>query len=305
MIFIWSFLLFLALTATLYVLGVNVWIGPKAIIDRVSGANWQTSQEAAHPSLVFRDVLQKLGNLVPASSKDMGLLQRRLMRAGIRNPSALKILYGIKAVLTVVLVLTVIVVGVRLDMEGANRIMALAAAAAVGYLGPNRVLASLVKRRHKRVRKALPNALDLMVVCVESGLGLDQAMMQVSKELQFAHPEISQEFAMVNLELRHGKRRAEALGNLASRTGVEDLKKLAAVLIQADRFGTSISQSLRNHSEYMRIASRQDAETRAAKIGIKLVFPIFFCILPALFVVTVGPVVVRIVRDLLPMMNNG
>ena len=109
---------------------------------------------------------------------------------------------------------------------------------------------------------------------------------------------------MVNLELRHGKRRAEALGNLASRTGVEDLKKLAAVLIQADRFGTSISQSLRNHSEYMRTAARQDAETRAAKIGIKLVFPIFFCILPALFVVTVGPVVVRIMRDLLPMMNT-
>ena len=165
-------------------------------------------------------------------------------------------------------------------------------------------LAGLVKRRHKRLRKGLPNALDLLVVCAESGLGLDQAMMQVSKELQKAHPEISQEFGLVNLELRHGKRRAEALRNLAERSGVEDLKKLAAVLIQADRFGTSIAQSLRNHSEYMRTAYRQDAETRAAKIGIKLVFPIFFCILPALFVVTVGPVIVKIMRDLLPMMNN-
>jgi tight adherence protein C len=129
-------------------------------------------------------------------------------------------------------------------------------------------------------------------------------MMQVAKELHTAHPEIAMEFALTNLEMRHGKRRAEALRNLAERTGVDELRKLVAVLLQADRFGTSIAQSLRNHSDYIRVAARQDAETRAAKIGIKLVFPIFFCILPALFVVTVGPVVVRIVRDLLPMMNN-
>ena len=303
MVLMWSLVLFIILTGMLYALGVNVWLGPRTIIDRVSGENWQT-REATHPSLVFRDMLQKLGNLVPASSKDMGLLQRRLLRAGIRNPSALKIFYGIKALLLVVLVAAAITWTLRFDIEGSNRVAALAAAAAVGYLGPNRVLESLVKRRQKKLRKGLPNALDLMVVCVESGLGLDQAMMQVSKELHGAHPEISNEFALVNLELRHGKRRSEALEHLAQRTGVEDLKKLAGVLIQADRFGTSISQSLRNHSEYMRTTARQDAETRAAKIGIKLVFPIFFCILPALFVVTVGPVIVRIMRDLLPMMNN-
>jgi tight adherence protein C len=303
MILIGSFMLFLVLTGMLYLLGLNVWLGPKTVIDRVSGENW-AGHEATHPSLVFRDVLQKLGDMVPASPKDTGLLQRRLMRAGIRNASALKILYGIKLLLLVVFVLAALTLSVRFDLDGSNRVGALAAAVIVGYMGPNRVLESLVKRRQKKLRKALPNTLDLMVVCVESGLGLDQAMMQVSKELQLAHPEISNEFAIVNLELRHGKRRAEALNQLATRTGVEDLKKLAGVLIQADRFGTSIAQSLRNHSEYMRTAARQDAETRAAKIGIKLVFPIFFCILPALFVVTVGPVVVRIMRDLLPMMNN-
>jgi tight adherence protein C len=150
----------------------------------------------------------------------------------------------------------------------------------------------------------LPNALDLLVVCVESGLGLDQAIMQVSKELMSAHPEISEEFALINLELKAGKRRVEALRNLADRTGVEDIKRLAAVMIQADRFGTSIGQSLRGHSDYMRVQKRQQVEEKAAKLGVKLVFPIFFCILPSLFVVTVGPMVVRIVRDLLPMMNN-
>ena len=143
-----------------------------------------------------------------------------------------------------------------------------------------------------------------MVVCVESGLGLDQAIMQVAKELEHAHPEISEELAIVNLELKAGKRRAEALRNLADRTAVEDLKKLVAVLIQADRFGTGVAQSLRAHSDYMRVQARQIAEEKAAKLGVKLVFPIFFCILPSLFVVTVGPIVMKIMRELLPMMNN-
>ena len=112
------------------------------------------------------------------------------------------------------------------------------------------------------------------------------------------------EFGLVNLELKAGKRRVDALRNLAERTQVDDLKKLVAVLIQADRFGTGIAQSLRAHSDYMRVQARQVAEEKAAKLGVKLVFPIFFCILPSLFVVTVGPVIVRIMRDLLPMMNN-
>jgi len=162
----------------------------------------------------------------------------------------------------------------------------------------------VAKRRQKQVQRGLANALDLMVVCVESGLGLDQAVMQVAKELEHAHPEISEELAIVNLELKAGKRRAEALRNLADRTAVEDLKKLVAVLIQADRFGTGVAQSLRAHADYMRIQARQVAEEKAAKLGVKLVFPIFFCILPSLFVVSVGPVVMKIMRELIPMMNN-
>jgi tight adherence protein C len=139
---------------------------------------------------------------------------------------------------------------------------------------------------------------------VESGLGLDQAILQVAKELQHAHPEISEEFAMVNLELKAGKRRAEALRNLAERTAVDDLKKLVAVLIQADRFGTGVAASLRAHADFMRVQARQLAEEKAAKLGVKLVFPIFFCILPSLFIVTVGPVAVKIVRELIPMMSG-
>jgi tight adherence protein C len=174
----------------------------------------------------------------------------------------------------------------------------------VGFFGPNEYVRRAAGRRQHEIAKGLPNALDLLVVCVESGLGLDQAILQVSKELEHAHPEISEEFGMVNLELKAGKRRVEALRNLAERTGVDDLKKLVAVLIQADRFGTGVAQSLRAHADFMRVQARQVAEEKAAKLGVKLVFPIFFCILPSLFVVTVGPVVVKIMRELLPMMNN-
>jgi tight adherence protein C len=135
-------------------------------------------------------------------------------------------------------------------------------------------------------------------------LGIDQAIMQVSKELYGAHPEICDEFALMNLELRAGKRRAEALHNLADRAGVEDLKKLVAVLVQTDRFGTSIAQSLRGHADYLRTMARQRAEEKASKLAVKLVFPIFFCVLPSLFVVTIGPVITRLVRDLIPMIEN-
>jgi len=303
MVLLGSAILFLILTGMLYLLGVNVWVAPKAVIDRVSGENWQ-GQQTAHPSLMFRDMLEKLGSLVPASPKDAGMVQKRLIRAGFRTPMAMKMFFGFKAGFLIVLPLVAFVLCLKFDVGGQNQLATLVMAAGLGYFGPNQALLTMVKRRQKHIKKALPNALDLMVVCVESGLGLDQAMMQVAKELGSAHPEISSEFAIVNLEMRHGKRRADALRNLADRTGVDDLRKLTAVLLQADRFGTSIGQSLRHHSEYIRTMARQDAETRAAKIGVKLVFPIFFCILPALFVVTVGPVVVRIMRDLIPLMTN-
>jgi tight adherence protein C len=177
-------------------------------------------------------------------------------------------------------------------------------AAGLGFLGPNEGLQYLIKRRKRRIEKGLPNGLDLLVVCVESGLGLDQAITQVSREMQKSYPELSNEFAITNLEMRHGKRRADALRNLGERTGVDDIKKLVSTLVQADRFGTSIAQTLRTHSEFMRTTARQRAEEKAAKVGIKLVFPIFFCILPSLFVVTVGPVVVKIFLELIPMMTQ-
>jgi tight adherence protein C len=305
MVVLFSFLIFLLFAAGLSFAGMKLYVKPKEAIERVAGTGLEAGEAAPiHPSLVFHDMVKRLGSLVPASPKDVTVMQRRLIRAGYRNPNALKVLYGAKAVFAILLPLLVGAAVLNSSADQTNKFGAVLASIAVGFFGPNEYVRMAAKRRQKQIHRGLANALDLLVVCVESGLGLDQAILQVAKELEHAHPEISEEFAIVNLELKAGKRRAEALRNLADRTGVEDLKKLVAVLIQADRFGTGVAQSLRAHSDYMRVQARQIAEEKAAKLGVKLVFPIFFCILPSLFVVTVGPVVMRIIRELLPMMNN-
>ena len=298
-----TLLLFVTVAVVLTLIGSRFWLRQKAAIDRVKRATAEARQ-VAHPSLVFHDLVRRLGALLPQSPKDSTTMQKRLYRAGYRSPGALKTLYGLKVALAVLLPILASVAVASFPAVADYRMMILASAAALGLFGPNEWVRMASRRRQKKIRRALPNALDLLVVCVESGLGLDQAIMQCAKELEHAHPEICQEFTLVNLELKAGKRRAEALRNLAERTGVDDLKKLVAVLIQADKFGTGVAQSLRGHSEYMRVRMRQVAEEKAAKLGVKLIFPIFFCILPSLFVVTVGPVMVRISRELLPMMRN-
>jgi tight adherence protein C len=302
--FLMTVALFIALALAVALAGMKLYVRPKEAMERVVGGIEQTDHMPVHPSLAIHELIKKLGNLIPQSPKDVTVMQRRLIRAGIRNENALKILYGAKAILGVALPLLTALTIVSSSADPGNKAAAILAATAVGFFGPNEYVRRLASKRQKEINRGLANALDLLVVCVESGLGLDQAILQVSKELEHAHPEISEELGFVNLELKAGKRRVEALRNLAERTGVEDLKKLVAVLIQADRFGTGVAQSLRAHADFMRIQARQVAEEKAAKLGVKLIFPIFFCILPSLFVVTVGPVAMKIIRELIPMMNN-
>lgn len=296
---------FVVVASGLTLLGSRLWVRPRAAVERVMGVDVATAQRPArHPSLAFRELLDKLGSLLPASPKDVTLMQRRLITAGYRGPAALRYFYGAKVLFALLLPVVAAVATAGSAAGADNKLMFVLASAGAGFFAPNEFVRRKARRRQRQIRRGLPNALDLLVVCVESGLGLDQAILQTAKELEHAHPEISEEFALVNQELRLGKRRIEALRNLADRTEVEELRKLTAVLIQADRFGTGIAQSLRAHSDYMRVQARQQAEEKAAKLGVKLVFPIFFCILPSLFVVTVGPIMVRVVRELLPMVNN-
>jgi tight adherence protein C len=242
--------------------------------------------------------------VAPGSARDLPRLKRRLIKAGLRNPNAARYFHGVRLVTTALFTVIGLLAAWRGHAAGDNIFWATLGGAFIGYQAPGQYVSFRIRRRQRAIARGLPNALDLMVVCVESGLGIDQTMLQVAKELQQAHPEICSEFTVMNLELRAGSRRAEALHNLAERTGVDEVKKLVAVLVQTDRFGTSITQSLRGHADFLRTMARQRAEERASKIAVKLVFPIFFCVLPSLFVVTIGPVMTRLVRDLIPMIEN-
>jgi len=184
---------------------------------------------------------------------------------------------------------------------GRRGVLVALAGAALGYLLPNMALGRMAGRRQHRIRLSLPDALDLLVVSVEAGLGLDQAIQRVGQELALAHPELSSELRLINLELRAGKPRSEALRNLAERTGVDDLTSLTAMLIQTDRFGTSVARSLRVHSDTLRTKRRQRAEEAAAKTGVKMVFPLVICIFPAIWVVTIGPAAIKFVEVLFPL----
>ena len=296
-----SILIFLTIGLVTVMVGLRLGRRTQAV-DRIAPRAATALTLAPSSSLVWRELVSRIGSVVPASAKDLPMLKRRLVRSGFRHPNAARLFYGARALTAAAGALAALGIGLRLAVE--NLPLTVGIGGVAGYLLPMQGLMIRIRRRKRAIQKGLPNALDLMVVCVESGLGLDQTTLQVARELQRAHPEICDEFAVMNLEMRAGKGRAEALRNLADRTGVEDLKKLVAVLIQTDRFGTSIGQSLRSHAEYVRTMARQRAEEQASKLPVKLVFPIFFCVLPALFVVTLGPVMVQIVRELVPMIEN-
>jgi tight adherence protein C len=170
----------------------------------------------------------------------------------------------------------------------------------LGFFIPRFLLKRMIRDRQRRITLALPDALDLTVICVEVGLALDQALMRVGEDLRHAHPDLSDEFHLVNLEMRAGKPRAEALRNLVERTGVDDVRALVATLVQTDRFGTSVSQALRVHSDSLRTERRQRAEEQAAKTTIKMIVPLVLFVLPSIIFVTLGPAIIQLFRILMP-----
>jgi tight adherence protein C len=244
-------------------------------------------------------MMKRLGEKAPRSAKELGTLRLRLVQAGFRREEAMTIFFGVR----VAMALGLFFLFATPIILRPNLMMALGGVFA-GYLLPGMALARMAKRRQHRIRLALADALDLLVVSVEAGLGLDQALMRVASELEFAYPELAGELKLINLELRAGKPRAEALRNLADRTGVDDLSALVTMLIQTDKFGTSVAQSLRVYSDTLRTKRRQRAEEAAAKTGVKMVFPLVFCIFPAIWVVTIGPAAIKFVNVLLPVIDQ-
>lgn len=238
-----------------------------------------------------QEALASVGKLVPGGTASRAELM--IIRAGYRNPNVIQIIRGLKVILPIALVSGVYFSGFYLT----NPFLILGGVLIIGAVIPEIWLLSRISARQHRLRRGLPDALDLLVICVEAGLGLDQAMVRVSQELKVVHRELSDELQMVNLEMRVGKSRIEALRELARRTGLDDIKSLVAMLTQTERFGTSISQSLRVHSDDLRTRRRQRAEELSAKTSVKMVPPLVLFIFPALLIVIIGPAALIIIRQ--------
>jgi tight adherence protein C len=254
--------------------------GASPFVDRI----WLTEQ--------LNPTLQSIASKLPMSAKDMSRLRRRLASAGIYSFRAAVIFSVLQ------LALPVLFAGAVLSQLHDSSGWALAAImAAVGYLAPSLMLGRLVAQRKKRIEDGLPDALDLIIVCVEAGCSLDQGILKTTEELEISHPDLAAEMGTITTEVRAGKPRIEAFKNFAARTGVDDVRALVAMLVQTDRFGTSIAAALRTHAATSRQKRRQRAEERAAKVGVKLVFPLVFFLFPAFYVVTLGPAVILFMRS--------
>jgi len=240
--------------------------------------------------------LERIAKALPKSPKEMSRLRRRLALAGVSGFGAAVTYAVAELALPLIFGFTAFAV-----MSGPARWIGTAFAVMVGWMLPGLVLSRLITLQKRRIEDGLPDALDLMIVCVEAGTALDQAILKTSEELMISHPALALELQMINTEMRAGKPRVEAFKNFAARTKVDDVRALVAMLIQTDRFGTSVAQALRTHAETSRTKRRQRAEERAAKIGVKLVFPLVFFLFPAFYVVTLGPAVIQFVRILFPM----
>ena len=302
-----TLLLFLLLLTAIAYYGYRYYARPGRIMEQVGGPAIALAPHelAPHGPGVVIQTIRRIGEKVPISPQEASITRRYLIAAGFRSESALLTYYGIKIVLCAVMLVVGLILKDYVSSMAVLRIPFVVGAALAGFFGPNLVLERLVARRQETLRFALPDALDLMVVSVEAGLGLDQAIQSVSRELSMTHKELCEEFALVTLEMRAGKRRADALRNLSDRTGQADIRQLVAILVQSDRFGTSMAESLRTHSDFLRVRRRQEAEERANKIGVKLVFPIFFCILPSMFIVAGGPAILQLLKHLMPLLKQG
>jgi len=232
-------------------------------------------------------------NLLPKSKQEVSIVLQRLSRAGYRNESAMKVFYGWKVITPILLSALALVTGLANLAPFFVYVLTLG----VGFLAPDFVLGKMISKRQKKLTRGLPDVLDLLVICMEAGLSLDQATARSAQELTASQPELCDELNVVVLEQRAGRARSEAWKNMADRTGVESLRNMVSMLVQTEQFGTSIAKMLRVHSDTLRTQRVQMIEELAAKTSVKLVFPLVLFIFPALFLVTLGPAAIVMVES--------
>jgi tight adherence protein C len=294
-----AIILFLTIALVVFSFGAAAYAPSSILGSRLRSLSWQKAAPQQKPAFRERieQALDPLSRALPLSPVEVSRTRAWLIQAGLREGRHLSLYVSSRVFLAFVALTLVLAIGVTSPML-------LVGIPAFGFFLPRFALKRMIANRQHRITLGLPDALDLTVICVEAGLALDQAMMRVGEDLRHAHPELSDEFHLVNLEMRAGKPRAEALRNLALRTGVPDIRALVATLIQTDRFGTSVAQALRVHSDSLRTERRQRAEEQAAKTTIKMVIPLVLFILPSIMFVSLGPAVIQLIRTLMPEMGR-
>jgi tight adherence protein C len=239
------------------------------------------------------NMVERFERVVPKSTAEMSVVRQRLVRAGYRSESAVKLFYGAKVIVPLVLCVLAFTTGAG----GYSPFFVYLMAIGLGFLAPDFWLGNRISARQASIRRGLPDVLDLLVICIEAGLSLDQAVARTADELSLAQPAISDEMAFVVLEQRAGLPRSDAWKHFAERTNVESVRNLVSVLVQSEKFGTSIAKTLRVHSDTLRTQRRQTVEEQAAKTTVKLVFPLVFFIFPSLFLVTLGPAAITVMES--------
>jgi tight adherence protein C len=290
--FLLPILIFVTIVIVVFAFGAAT-VAPSSVLgSRLREIGWQRPQPEQKAPMRERiqQALDPLSRALPISPADVDQTRALLIQAGYRDPQHLSIYRGLRVLFAGLGFFSVFLI------SGFSSPLLLVGLTAFGFFIPRFMLKRRLQQRQLRIRLGLPDALDLTVICVEAGLPLDQAMQRVGEDLRVAHPDLSTEFHFFNLETRAGKPRVEALRNLAARTGVEDVRSLVATLVQTDRFGTSVAQALRVHSDSLRTERRQRAEEQAAKTTVKMIIPLVLFVMPSLIFVTVGPAVIQLVH---------
>ena len=277
-------------------------LGNPVILDGPRVAGDLTEAPRPHTVVTF---LQTVGSRMPSSEQEVATLRAALIRAGFRSETAVPVFYGLRIITTLAMVLTSFLLLARMPSNPMMKVMLLVSGAMAGWILPKFFLEKKVKKRQNILRLSLPDMLDMLVVSVEAGLGLDQAIQHVARELAHGAPPVERrDVRWSRWKCGRASGGPMLCGISPSARASRKIRKLVAILIQNDRFGTSMGESLRNHSDFMRTRRRQEAEERAGKVGVKLVFPIFFCILPSILIVAAGPALLQIFKYLFPMMNQ-
>src|ERR1700738_374216 len=291
-----SIFAFLTIVVIVFAFGAAS-VAPSSVLgSRLRELGCQRPKAQTKPAIRERmqQALDPFSRALPVSPTDVSQTRAWLIQAGYRDPQHATIYRGLRVLFAALGFFSVFL------FTGFDSPLLLLGMLAFGFFLPRFILKKKLQERQRRIRLGLPDALDLTVICVEAGLSLDQAMMRVGQDLSHAHPELSGEFHLFDLETRAGKPRVEALRNLAERTGVDDIRALVATLIQTDRFGTSVAQALRVHSDSLRTQRRQRAEHHTDKTTVKMIIPLVLFVMPSLIFVTVGPAVIQLLHIFAP-----